>query len=255
MKVILLAGGFGTRLSEYTENIPKPMIRVGDDPILIHIMRHYAEYGHKEFFLALGYKARVIKEFFLNYKELNSDFLIDMNKGNIKFYNSPKDNWVVSLIDTGIDTLTGGRLKRMKQYINNETFMLTYGDGVGNVNIDKLINYHKSHGKLVTMTAVRPAARFGELTIVDDKITSFKEKPQLEKGWINGGFFVMEPEFLDYIDDDNTMLERTPIEKATSEGQVMAYKHDKFWHCMDTKRDHELLEKLWSSGDRPWTKK
>ena len=255
MKVILLAGGFGTRLSEYTKNIPKPMVRIGDDPILVHIMRHYADYGHKEFFIALGYKARVIKEFFLNYKELNSDFLIDMNKGKINFYNSPKDNWAVSLIDTGIDTLTGGRLKRMKQYISNETFMLTYGDGVANIDINKLIEFHKSHGKLVTMTAVRPAARFGELSIIDNKIMSFKEKPQLDNGWINGGFFVMEPEFLDYIDGDDTMLERTPIEKATSDNQVMAYKHDRFWHCMDTQRDHELLEKLWSSGERPWIKK
>jgi glucose-1-phosphate cytidylyltransferase len=252
MKVILLAGGFGTRLSEYTENIPKPMVRIGNKPILMHIMDIYSFFGHTDFFIALGYKAEVIKEYFLNYYSLNSDFKIDLNNGNILNYNHNELNRNVSLIDTGLSTMTGGRLKRLKNYIGNETFMLTYGDGVSNINLDDLLKFHKSHGKLVTMSAVRPNARFGELILDDNKVVNFQEKPQLDGGWVNGGFFIIEPQFFDYISGDETFLEREPLEKVANEGQLMAYKHTGFWQCMDSKRDLELLESIWSQGSAPW---
>lgn len=254
MKVIILAGGFGTRLSEYTEITPKPMVKVGDKPIIMHIMNHYAEYGHKDFLIALGYKSSILKDYFLNYKEFNSDFSINLKSGEKIFYKEFFDDWSVGLIDTGIHTMTGGRLKRLKNHIGSERFMMTYGDGVSNVDINALLDFHQNHGKLVTMTAVRPGAKFGELTIKNDQIVEFEEKPQLGSGWINGGFFVMEPKFLEYIDDDETMLERSPIENAAKDGQVMAFKHDEFWHCMDTKKDHDELELLWETGERPWLK-
>ena len=253
MKVILLAGGFGTRLSEYTDLIPKPMVSVGGKPILWHIMQTYAGFGHKDFYVALGYKAEVIKDYFLNYHSLNSNFTVDLASGSVKPHQVNAVDWKVTLADTGDNSMTGGRVKRMQSFIGNETCMITYGDGVADINIDELLSFHKSHGKMVTMSAVRPAARFGELELDGSKVTSFQEKPQLHKGWINGGYFVVEPEFFELIKGDEIMLEREPLEAATRAGELMAFKHDGFWHCMDTKRDHELLESLWSKG-APWSK-
>jgi len=251
VKVILLAGGYGTRLSEYTDSIPKPMVRIGDKPILWHIMKNYAHFGHKDFYLALGYKAEVIKEYFLNFSYLNSDFSVDLTSGNVSNIKKNDIDWRVNLIDTGEDSLTGGRVKRLQKHIGNEPFMLTYGDGLANIDLDKLLKFHKKHGKLITMSAVRPTARFGEIFTSGDKVTSFLEKPQLQDGWINGGFFVIEPEFFDYIKDDSTMLEREPLEKAVKEEQLMVFRHQGFWQCMDSKRDKELLEKL-SGKNAPW---
>jgi glucose-1-phosphate cytidylyltransferase len=253
MKVILLAGGYGTRMSEYTGLIPKPMVEIGRQPILWHIMNSYASYGHKEFFVALGYKAHVIKEYFSKFHTVNSDFSVNLGTGELKALKSSNLDWQVTLVDTGIDTMTGGRVKRMRNYVgNSEPVLLTYGDGVSDIDIDALLNFHQSHGKMVTMSAVRPVARFGELEIVDNQVTSFEEKPQLHQGWINGGYFVVQPEFFDLIDGDMTMMEREPLEKATQMGELMAYKHKGFWQCMDTKRDHEMLKKLWEEGKAPW---
>ena len=222
MKVVLLAGGFGTRLSEYTKTIPKPMIKVGGQPMLIHIMKHYAKYGFKDFYIALGYKGKIIKKFF---KKNFSD-------------------WNVNLIETGNNTMTGGRLKRLKKYVGNETFMMTYGDGLSNVNLKKLLKFHKKNKKLVTLTAVRPPARFGALKIKGSYVNSFKEKSKLDEGWINGGFFVIEPKFLKFIRNDGTYLEREPLEMATKKKQLAAFKHEGFWQCMDTKRDKDNLNKI-----------
>jgi len=255
MKVVLLAGGYGTRLSEYTHMIPKPMVPVGGKPILWHIMKTYAHFGHKEFYLALGYKSEVVKEYFLHYKAINSDFQVDLATGLINPLNEGEIDWKVTLVDTGTETMTGGRVKRMKDLIGNEPFMLTYGDGLANVDLHALHSFHKSHGKMVTMTAVHPTARFGELVLNDGIVSSFKEKPQLGQGWINGGYFVVEPEFFDLIDNDSTMLEREPMERLVELDQLRAYKHEGFWQCMDTKRDHELLEDLWAKGNAIWNAK
>jgi len=252
MKVVILAGGFGTRLSEYTESIPKPMLKVGGKPILWHIMNIYSHFGFKNFFLALGYKSEYIKEYFLNYHILNSDFTVNLDSGSIKSHNTDEKDWKVTLVNTGINTMTGGRIKKMKDFIGNETFMLTYGDGVSSINIKRLLKFHKDHGKMVTVSAVHPGARFGELDMEGNKVMSFKEKPQTTQGWINGGFFVMEPEFLDLIDDDTTILERAPLERVSNKGDLMAYHHNEFWHCIDTKRDLDLLEEMWKSGKAPW---
>ncbi|MCG9900339.1 MAG: glucose-1-phosphate cytidylyltransferase [Hydrotalea sp.] len=253
MKVVLLAGGFGTRLAEYTNIIPKPMVPVGGKPILWHIMQTYANYGHMDFYVALGYKAEVIKEYFLNYRALNADFTIDLTTGETKHHQINSVEWKVTLVNTGDASMTGGRVKRMKEFIGNETFLLTYGDGLSDIDINNLIKFHKSHGKLITMSAVRPTARFGELDLENNGIVkSFKEKPQLHEGWINGGFFVVEPDFLNLIDGDKTLLEREPLERATQMGELMAYKHEGFWQCMDTKRDQEFLEDLWNKGKAPW---
>ena len=251
MNVILLAGGFGSRLNEFTEVIPKPMVRVGGKPILWHIMQTYANYGHKDFYVALGYKAEVIKEYFLNYRALNADFKVDLTSGKITPHQVDDVDWRITLVNTGENTMTGGRAKRMQNFLPNETFMLTYGDGVANIDIKSLLNFHKSHGKMVTMTAVRPAARFGELELEGDQVVSFEEKPQMHNGWINGGYFVIEPSFFDLISGDSTLLEREPLEQAAKLGELMAYRHEGFWQCMDTKRDHELLESLWLKG-APW---
>jgi glucose-1-phosphate cytidylyltransferase len=252
MKVIILAGGFGTRLSEYTENIPKPMVTVGGRPILWHIMSRYAKYGFIDFQLALGYKAEVIKEYFLHYRSLNSDFTVDLGTGSVSSHQTDDVNWKVTLVQTGQESMTGGRVKRMQEYIGNEPFLLTYGDGVADINIDELVKFHKSHGKMVTVSAVHPGARFGELGMDKGLVTSFKEKPQMTQGWINGGFFVVEPEFFDFIEGDKTILEREPLEKVAAMGELMAYRHDGFWQCMDTKRDRDALEELWKSGNAPW---
>lgn len=252
MKVILLAGGFGTRLSEYTGVIPKPMVLVGDKPILWHIMQLYARYGHKDFYIALGYKAEVIKEYFLNYRELNSDFSIDLASGDVTPHRMDDVDWKITLAHTGNESMTGGRILRMRDFIGDNPCLVTYGDGVADINLDALLDFHKSHGKMVTVSAVRPVARFGELEIESDRVISFKEKPQLHEGWINGGFFVFEPEFFDLIEGDKTILEREPLEKAAEMGELMAYKHDGFWACMDTKRDRDMLDEMWSMGTAPW---
>jgi len=252
LKTIILAGGFGTRLSEYTESIPKPMVPIGGKPILWHIMRNYAHFGYKDFLVALGYKSDTIKEYFLNYRALNADFTVDLGNGVVTPHQLDPVDWRVTLVDTGINSMTGGRVKRMKPYIGNETFMLTYGDGVADIDIETLVSFHKSHGKMVTVTAVHPGARFGELQIDGDVVTSIQEKPQLVQGWINGGYFVIEPSLFDLIEGDATMLERDPLDLAASLGQFMAYRHSGFWQCMDTKRDHQYLETLWSKGNAPW---
>ncbi len=252
MKVVLLAGGFGSRLSEYTDLIPKPMVAIGGKPILWHIMNRYSNFGFKDFIIALGYKSEVIKQYFLNYTSLNSDFSIDLSTGKISTRSVSAPDWSVTLVDTGIETMTGGRLKRLKSFIGNDTFMLTYGDGVSDIDIGRLLDFHKEHGKLATVSAVRPAARFGELEIADSRVTNFREKPQLEQGWINGGYFVLEPKFIDMIAGDSTLLEREPLERAAMQGELMAYRHEGFWQSMDTKREHQLLEKIWSEGKAPW---
>lgn len=252
MKVIILSGGLGTRLSEYTETIPKPMVSIGGKPILWHIMNHYAKFGFKDFYLALGYKAEVVKEYFLNYRSLNSDFTVQLDSGKIIHYNSPAVDWKVTLVNTGLETLTGGRLLRLKEYIGNERFMLTYGDGLSNVNLAELLKFHESHKKIATVTAVHPTARFGELELSGNQVTSFQEKPQIREGWINGGYFILEPPFFDWISDDSTILEKGPLETAAKQSQLMAYQHDGFWQCMDTKRDRDHLEELFASGNAPW---
>jgi len=225
MKVVLLAGGFGTRLSEYTKTIPKPMIDIAGKPMLLHIMKLYAKYGFKDFYIALGYKGEMIKKFF-----------------NKKFF-----DWNINLIETGKNTMTGGRLKRLKKYIGKETFMMTYGDGLSNVNLKKLLKFHKKNKKLVTLTAVRPPARFGAIKLKGQRVSYFKEKSRLDEGWINGGFFVMEPEFLKYIKNNNTYLEREPLEIVTKKKQLVAFRHEGFWQCMDTKRDKDKLNKILNS--------
>jgi glucose-1-phosphate cytidylyltransferase len=252
MKVILLAGGFGTRLAEYTETIPKPMVPIGNKPILWHIMRHYARYTHRDFYVALGYKADVIKEYFLNYRALNADFFVDLSTGEMQPLQVDPVDWKVTLIDTGADSMTGGRVKRLQPFIGNETSMLTYGDGLADINIDALLAFHQNHGKMVTVTAVHPGARFGELILDDAQVTTFQEKPQMGQGWINGGYFVVEPEFFDLIENDTTVLERDPLEQAARMGELMAFKHQGFWQCMDTKRDRDLLEEIWQTGQAPW---
>jgi len=253
MKVIILSGGFGTRIAEYTSIIPKPMIRIGGKPIIEHIMEIYAKYGHKDFYLALGYKSEVIKEYFYNYAFLNSDFQINLKDGKVTPFKKNEKDWSINLIDTGLNTMTGGRLKRLKKFIGDETFLLTYGDAVTDLNINKVLEYHKKHGRMVTITGVRPPARFGELTINEiNEVLEFKEKPNTQAGWINGGFFVMEPEFLNYIDDDSSILEKDPLETIARENQLLTFLHDGFWHCIDTKRDKDNLEGILKSGNKIW---
>lgn len=253
MKVVILAGGFGTRLSEYTKLIPKPMTEIGGKPILWHIMNHYAHYGYKDFVIALGYKGQVIKNYFKQYYTLNNDFTIDLSNNHIHYINEHPTDWRVSLVDTGVNTLTGGRIKRLKPVIGNENFMVTYGDAVSDVNIAELVRHFNESGKLAMVTAVHPTARFGEIQIDDnDFVRSFKEKPQVNQGWINGGFFVLSPKVFDYIEGDQTTFEREPLERLAAEGQLKTYRHEGFWQCMDTVRDHELLNRMWNEGNAPW---
>lgn len=252
MKVVLLAGGFGTRLSEYTDLLPKPMVPIGGKPILWHIMKSYAYFGHKDFYVALGYKAETVKEYFLNYRALNSDFTVDLESGALIPHQRDEVDWRVTLVDTGQQSMTGGRLKRMQRFVGDATFMLTYGDGVADIDIGALLAFHRNHGKLVTVSAVRPAARFGELALQGDEVSHFQEKPQLQEGWINGGYFVIEPGFLEFIAGDDTILERDPLERAAAAGQLRAYRHHGYWQCMDTKRDRDALEDLWRGGNAPW---
>jgi len=253
MKVVILAGGYGTRLAEYTNVIPKPMVPVGGKPILWHIMSRYSAFGFNDFVIALGYKGEVIKEYFLNYYSLNADFTVDLGDGSIEHHESDHVDWKVTLKDTGRKSMTGGRLGRLRGQLSGGTFMMTYGDGVADIDISALLDFHYSHGRMVTVTAVHPAARFGELDMTDSVVRSFSEKPQIDRGWINGGFFVMEPGFLELIRDDATVLEKEPLETAARKGELMAYRHDRFWQCMDTKRDHDLLERLWAEGQAPWS--
>lgn len=252
MKVVILAGGFGTRLAEYTDIVPKPMVPIGGRPILWHIMNRYAAFDYKDFFLALGYKAEIIKEYFLNHRPLSSDFSVDLRTGTVTPLQAGNLDWRVTLVDTGERSMTGGRVRRLARFLDDGTFMLTYGDGLASIDLDQLLAFHRSHGKLVTVTAVHPVARFGELTIRDNQVVAFREKPQVHDGWINGGFFVCEPGFLDFIAGDDTLLEAEPLEKAAADGQLMAYRHEGFWQCIDTKRDRDLLEALWQSGKAPW---
>ncbi len=253
MKVVILAGGFGTRLSEYTKLVPKPMVEIGNKPILWHIMNHYARFGYKEFIIALGYKGEVIKNYFLQYYALNNDFTMDLSDGRIQYINERPLDWKVSLVDTGANSMTGGRILRLKELVGEEDFMVTYGDAVSDVNIGKLVEAYKASGRLAMVTAVHPTARFGELQIDDDLyVREFKEKPQINQGWINGGFFVLNPKVFDYIRDDATVFEREPLEKLAGDGELKTYLHEGFWQCMDTARDRDYLNKLWDEGNAPW---
>ena len=255
MEVVILCGGYGTRLGEETQLRPKPMVEIGGKPILWHIMKIFEKHNMQDFHLALGYKANFIKDYFLKYNSLNNDFSVNLKSGKIEFNDIIEENWNINLTDTGLNTMTGGRLLRLKESLKNEeTFMLTYGDGVSNIDLTRLLEFHKSHGKIVTVTAVRPPVRFGELIINDNKVEEFAEKPQAEKGWINGGFFVFNKEIFNYIENDSIMLEREPLEKLSKLGELMAYKHDNFWQCMDTIREKEILEGLLNSNSAPWLK-
>jgi glucose-1-phosphate cytidylyltransferase len=252
MKIVLLAGGLGTRFPEETDIKPKPMIEIGGRPILWHIMMHYAHFGFKHFIVALGYKGETIKKYMVDFCSLNSNLTVNIKNGDVIIHDGFKADWIVDLIDTGFGTQTGGRLKRLAPYIGNETFMMTYGDGVSDVNLQKLLEFHRQHGKKATLTAVRPTARFGHLDLNGDEVLEFTEKPQTKAGWINGGFFVLEPGVLDYIDGDGDDWSKEPCIKLSRDGQLMAYKHFSFWQCMDTLRDKILLESLWNSGNPPW---
>ncbi len=252
MKVVLLAGGLGTRLTEETEIRPKPMVEIGGRPILWHIMKHYAHYGFQEFLVALGYKGEYIKRYFLDYYTLNGSMTIDLATGGIQPQVKECENWKLHLLDTGLQTNTGGRLKRLESYIGDETFMITYGDGVSNIDLQKLLEFHKSHGKWVTVSAVRPPARFGGLVLEGDFVANFTEKPQAGEGWINGGFLVMEPQVFKYLTNDSAGLEVELLERLAVDGQLAAYRHYDFWQCMDTLRDKYNLENFWQRGNPPW---
>lgn len=254
MKVVILAGGLGTRLSEETQNKPKPLVEVGGHPIIWHIMMHYATFGFNEFVIALGYKGECVKRWMLDYANLNHDLTVETKSRTVSYHKAQGfiPDWTVHLVDTGLETLTGGRIKRLVPWIGNEPFMLTLCDGVSNVNINDLLKFHKSHGRLATVTAVRAPPRFGHLVLNGNKVTEFKEKLQKSEGWINGAFFVLEPEIFDYIEGDNTQFEKEPLERLAKENQLMAYCHDDFWQCMDNLHDRQVLEKLWGTGHAPW---
>jgi glucose-1-phosphate cytidylyltransferase len=252
MKVAILAGGVGSRLSEETEVKPKPMVEIGGKPILWHIMMYYSQFGFNDFVIALGYKGEVIKKYMVDYCALNSNLSVCFSTGAIRITQRQICNWNVELIDTGTETQTGGRIKRLQPFLGDETFMLTWGDGVSNVDLHRLLAFHRKHGKLATLTAVRPTARFGHLETDGDRVVEFSEKPQTREGWINGAFFVLEPSVFQYIDADLTHWEREPMEKLAKDGQLMAYHHDSFWQCMDTLREKKLLEAMWESGKAPW---
>lgn len=254
MKVVILAGGLGTRLSEETKLIPKPMVEIGGKPILWHIMKIYSYYGFNDFIILTGYKSHIIKDYFVNYYQRYSDITVDMINNSVEIHRTQTEPWKVTMLYTGENTMTGGRIKKAQKYIGNEPFLLTYGDGVSDVNITSLINAHKNSNKIVTMTAVQPSGRFGALIIKDDNIiTSFKEKPKGDESWINGGFFVCEPQVFDYInDDDSTIFERAPLEKLAETQQLNAYKHSGFWRAMDTLKDKNDLTRMWQTDTAPW---
>jgi glucose-1-phosphate cytidylyltransferase len=252
MKVVILAGGTGTRLAEETELRPKPMVEIGSRPILWHIIKHYAHYGFKEFFIALGYKGEIIKRYFLDYQSLSGSMTVDLSRGNVRKHERDYEDWSVHLMDTGIESNTGGRLKRLEQWLRDETFMLTYGDCVADINLLDLQEFHRSHRCIATVTAVRPPARFGELIFDGDLVKEFVEKPQTGEGWINGGFMVFEPSIFDHLEGDNDSLEADTLERLARDRQLIAYRHDRFWQCMDTLRDKRLLESLWCERQAPW---
>ena len=252
MKVIILAGGRGTRLSEETDMKPKPMVEIGGYPILWHIMKTYSHYNANEFVIALGYKGEVLKEYFLRYHDYSTDLSVDLGSGNIERLNSHDENWIVHLLDTGINTETGGRIKRAMEFVGKERVMCTYGDGVGSIEIDSLLKFHEQHGKLATLTAVHPPSRYGALIFDGEQVIEFSEKPQIGEGWINGGFFVLEPEVREYIEGDSMPFELLPLEKLATEGQLMAYKHFGYWQPMDTIREKNILNNFWEAGKAPW---
>ena len=252
MKVAILCGGLGTRIREETDVRPKPMVEIGGRPILWHIMRGYAARGFTEFVLALGYKHEVIKHYFLDYYHVSGRLTVALGTGRVDVHDGEREDWTVHLVDTGSGSQTGGRVKRLASWLRDGTFMLTYGDGLSDVNVADVLAFHRRHGKLATVTAVRPPARFGALVFDGDRVSEFTEKPQAGEGWINGGFFVMEPGVLDYIQGDDTYLEREPLERLAKDGQLVAFRHGGFWQCMDTLRDLKLLESLWESGRAPW---
>ena len=251
MKVVILAGGMGTRLSEETQVRPKPMVEIGGRPILWHIMKHYAHYGFTEFVLALGYKGEDVKRYFLDYYRLNGNVSIDLGTGKVEVSHEQPQEWTVHLVDTGLQTNTGGRVRRLRPFLGDEPFMLTYGDGVCDMNLRELLAFHQSNRCLATITAVRPPARFGGLLFNGDRVSSFTEKPQVGEGWINGGFMVFEPRLFDYLKEDQSSLEADALEQIAADGELVAYRHDRFWQCMDTLRDVRLLERLWQSGKAP----
>jgi glucose-1-phosphate cytidylyltransferase len=252
VKVAILAGGVGSRLSEETVSKPKPMVEIGDRPILWHIMKYYASFGFDDFVIALGYKGEYIKRWFVDYSAITCDLAVDMRTSRVERLGAEPDRWRVTLVDTGTETATGGRIKRLAPYLDDGTFMLTWGDGVSTVDLHALADFHRQHGQLATVTAVRPPARFGRLELDGDLVTEFSEKPQTGEGWINGAFFVLEPGVFDYIEGDATQWEREPLELLAKDGALRAYRHHDFWQCMDTLRDRKLLEELWSTGRAPW---
>lgn len=252
IKTVILAGGRGSRLAEETDTTPKPMVQVGGKPVLWHIMKHYAHHGCREFHIALGYKGDVIKRFFLDYCTLNGSMSIDLGRGAVEPHRRPREDWNVHLVETGLDTLTGGRLKAMESALRSGTFMVTYGDGVSNVNLGNLLGFHRSHGRLATVTAVRPPARFGAMTFAGDLVEEYSEKPQIGEGWINGGFLVLEPGVLDYLDGPGASLEADAMERLAADGQLAAYRHEGFWQCVDTLRDLRRLQGMWDCGQAPW---
>lgn len=252
MKVAILAGGVGSRLAEETEVKPKPMVEIGGKPMLWHIMKLYAQQGFNEFVIALGYKGEQIKKYVVDYCSLTQNLTVSLGNGQVRVHDGEHENWTIELIDTGQQTATGGRIKRLAPYLGDETFMLTWGDGVADIDLRELLAFHRSHGKLATLTAVRPPARFGHLELHGDQISEFSEKPQTGEGWINGAFFVLEPEVMDYVGGDITQWEREPLEHLAKDGQLMAYRHYGFWQCMDTLRDWKLLQGMWDANEAPW---
>jgi glucose-1-phosphate cytidylyltransferase len=252
MKVVVLAGGFGTRLAEETARVPKPMVEIGGQPILWHLLQYYAAYGHRDFLIAAGYKSAVIKDYFHNYDVRQNDLFVNLSQGTHRIVRESPPDWEVGIVDTGAETMTGGRLARLRKYLDDDTFMVTYGDGLSDVDISKLLAFHRQQGRLATVTAVRPPARFGHLELEGDRVATFAEKPQTCEGWINGGFFVFEPGIFDYITDDDSKLEAHALERIAADGQLAAFRHDGFWQPMDTLREKQLLESIWKSGSAPW---
>jgi glucose-1-phosphate cytidylyltransferase len=252
MKAVILAGGLGSRLSEETTLRPKPMVEIGGKPVLWHIMNIYATHGFTEYVVAAGYRAEVIKDYFLNFYAINNDLTIDLATGNATIHDGNQPNWKVHIVDTGLYTQTGGRIKRLRRWLSDERFMMTYGDGLSDIDLRALLEFHRAHGKLATVTTVRSPARFGRIKFDGEQIVEFYEKPQHSEGWINGGFFVLEPGVFDYIDGDETIWERDPVERLARDGQLVGYRHNGFWSCMDTLKEKSMLEELWNTGHAPW---